>query len=61
MSLPVPPFEGRLLVLLRPCKACGEKLYFVRLASGKQAPYTADGLNHFINCPKAAEFRKAKL
>jgi hypothetical protein len=44
----------------RPCKACGTELFFVRHRNGMRAPYTADGVNHFINCPSAEEFRKQK-
>jgi hypothetical protein len=57
--------EERLLQLLqrvaeetRPCRACGEILYFVRHRSGHTAPYTAQGINHFINCPQATQFRR---
>jgi hypothetical protein len=42
----------------RPCKACGELLWFVRHKNGKQAPYTVDGINHFANCPEAARFKR---
>jgi len=64
----LPPIEERLAKLLslaayetRPCKACGAVLYFVRHhATGKAAPYTADGVNHFIACPAADSFRKKK-
>lgn len=44
---------------IHPCKACQAKLYFVRHANGKLAPYTADGVNHFITCPEAKQFKKA--
>ncbi|MGH9343142.1 MAG: hypothetical protein ACRD3Y_04580 [Bryobacteraceae bacterium] len=46
--------------LIRPCKRCGEMLYFVRAADGAIAPYTAAGLNHFTSCPHADEFHKKK-
>jgi len=39
------------------CRGCGADLYWVRHLNGKLAPYTPDGLNHFINCPQAAMFR----
>jgi len=42
----------------RECKACGATIYFVVHKSGKRAPYTGDALNHFIDCPRAREFRK---
>lgn len=57
--------EARMLRLLkhvavevRPCKLCGATLYFLPLNTGKVAPYTADGENHFANCPHASQFRK---
>jgi hypothetical protein len=60
----IPAIEKRMETLLnliaeeiRPCKACGVQLAFVRHRNGKLGPYTADGVNHFINCPKAGEFR----
>lgn len=46
--------------LIRPCKRCGEVLYFVRAADGAIAPYTAAGLNHFTNCPHANEFHRKR-
>jgi uncharacterized protein with PIN domain len=42
---------------IRPCRACGTPLYFVQHESGRLAPYTAEGLNHFANCPQAERFR----
>lgn len=66
MSLPT--IEQRLLKLLlltaeekRPCRACGVDLYFVRHRTGTKAPYTADGLNHFVNCPQAARFKRGTI
>jgi hypothetical protein len=63
----LPPIEKRLATLLmlvaeevRPCKACGVQLAFVRHHNGRLAPYTIDGVNHFIACPKAEDFRKQK-
>jgi len=59
------PIERRMEMLLRliaseirPCKACGEVLAFVKHRNGKVAPYTMDGTNHFVNCPNADTFRK---
>jgi uncharacterized protein with PIN domain len=62
----IPSIEDRMADLLnlaatytRNCKACGVKLYFVaHPRNGKVAPYTVDGLNHFLTCPKAREFRR---
>jgi hypothetical protein len=63
----LPTLEERMERLLklaayevRPCKACGQTLYFVKHNTGKAAPYTADGLNHFIACESADSFRKKK-
>lgn len=66
MSLP--PIEKRMSMLLmliaegvRPCKACGLQLCFVRhRGTNKLAPYEIDGTNHFITCPKAEDFRRQK-
>jgi hypothetical protein len=66
-ALELPSIEKRLATLLnliaeeiRPCRACGVQLSFVRHRTGKLAPYTLDGVNHFINCPKGGQFRKRK-
>ncbi len=58
--------EVRLLLLLkavaweqRPCKFCSRPLFFVRLEKiGKTIPYTAEGLNHFEDCPHFAKARQ---
>ena len=37
---------------VRRCRFCGRMLYFVHItATGKTVPYTAEGLNHFVDCP----------
>jgi hypothetical protein len=61
----LPTLEERIRRLLelaaeetRCCKACGALLFFVRHNNGKRAPYTVDGLNHFINCPAAQQFKR---
>ena len=68
MSTNLPPLEDRLRRLLeltaedsRSCKACGALLFFVRHRNGKTAPYTVDGLNHFLNCPQADQFRRGAV
>ena len=60
-----PTIEKRMASLLqnvaeeiRPCKACGVQLAFVRHRNSKLAPYTLDGVNHFATCPKADQFRR---
>ena len=50
----------RIACEIRPCKACGTMLYFVVHSNGKVAPYTADAMNHFANCPEAAQFHRTK-
>ena len=42
------------------CKGCGRTIWFVRLKSGKLAPYTVDGINHFADCPAAAQFKRKR-
>ena len=42
------------------CKGCGRDIYWVMHNNARKAPYTADGLNHFANCPKADDFRRPK-
>ena len=61
----LPPIEQRMETLLRlvaeelrPCGACGVELAMVRHRNGKLAPYTMAGVNHFIDCEKAAQFRR---
>lgn len=48
-------------VEVRPCRACGVMLAFVvHRDTGKTAPYTLDGINHFTNCPEADRFKRRK-
>ena len=64
----LPPIEDRMKSLLglvaretRPCTRCGAMIYIVHhVKTDRLAPYTSDGINHFLNCPNAAEFRKGK-
>lgn len=63
----VPTIEQRMANLLaliateiRDCRACGRKLYFVRHSNGKLAPYTIEGVNHFIDCANAAQFKRGR-
>lgn len=39
------------------CRGCGQAIWWVTHINGKPTMYTLDGLNHFINCPKASIFR----
>ena len=42
------------------CKGCGKKIWWVMTKNNRAAPYTETALNHFADCPKAAEFRAKK-
>jgi hypothetical protein len=42
------------------CRACGRLIWWGVTKAGKRAPYTADALNHFADCPGADQFRKKK-
>lgn len=48
----------------RPCAKCKTPLYFIRHRPrkpgerGALTPYTADGTNHFENCPHAEHFKR---
>ena len=40
------------------CEGCGSQVFWVRHRNGRITPYTPQGLNHFINCPQAARFKR---
>lgn len=42
------------------CNGCGTRIYWVVHRNGKKVPYTPQGFNHFINCPRAKKFRNPK-
>jgi hypothetical protein len=44
----------------RPCRSCGAMITWVATRHGRLAPYTAEGLNHFADCPDAQWFRRQK-
>jgi hypothetical protein len=51
-----------LMVAGRPgvCRACGRDIFWLEMTkSGKFAPYTKEGVNHFADCEHADEFRKS--
>ena len=67
MTPALPTIEQRMEFLLRliaeeirPCRACGAELAMVRHRNGKLAPYTMRGLNHFLDCPNAKQFKTGK-
>ena len=39
------------------CRGCGAEIYWIKTRAGKRAPYTREGINHFADCPEAAQFR----
>lgn len=39
------------------CKGCFKPIYWMVHNNGKKVPYTPEGLNHFADCPAAAQFR----
>jgi len=39
------------------CRGCGADIWWVVHKSGKKAPYTAEALNHFADCPQANNFK----
>lgn len=41
-----------------PCRGCKQNVYWTKHANGKNAPYDPTGINHFITCPKAKEFKR---
>ena len=51
-----------LVIVGRPsrCKGCDAAIYWVTTRRDSLLPYTAEGLPHFADCPKANEFRKKK-
>lgn len=44
----------------RTCKGCGRQIWWVRSKAGKTMPITDEALNHFVDCPQAAQFKKPK-
>lgn len=40
------------------CKGCSQLIYWIRHANGAKAPYDANGCNHFITCPRRADFKR---
>jgi len=42
------------------CKGCDTAIYWVTTRRDAMVPYTAEGLSHFADCPKATQFRKRK-
>lgn len=38
--------------VIRQCRFCPTLIYFARSNVGSTIPYTAEGVNHYTNCPK---------
>lgn len=54
---------GRLLTAVGDkgqCRGCGAEIWWLVHRNGKKVPYTAAGLNHFIDCPNAKDFKRPK-
>lgn len=41
------------------CRGCSTQIFWVRHKNGRLVPYTAVGLNHFVDCPAADRFRRS--
>lgn len=56
---PLLPLLQKAATEVRPCTRCGAQLAFLDTPNGKRAPIDfATGLNHFVNCPNAEQFRQ---
>ncbi len=42
------------------CSGCNGVVIWVTHRNGTHVPYTTEGLNHFLNCPEAEQFKKGK-
>lgn len=43
------------------CKGCGAPIYWVKhVGKVEPVPYSHGGINHFITCPNADQFRKRR-
>ena len=40
------------------CRGCGAEIYWIEHRNRKRAPYTVHGINHFIDCPQSAKFKR---
>lgn len=60
----LPSLPDRITALLKAigvpgrCKGCAEPILWVKHLNGSTVPYTYDGVNHFVDCPNAANFKK---
>lgn len=43
----------------RPCKRCGRTIWMIAVSTGKQMPFSDNGVSHFADCPNASEFRRS--
>ena len=42
------------------CKSCGQTIWWLKMKSGKQNPFTVDGVSHFSDCKQANQHRRKK-
>lgn len=42
------------------CSGCNGIIVWIKHRNGTHVPYTTEGLNHFINCPKSHLFGRDK-
>lgn len=40
------------------CRGCEASVFWVRHLNGANTPYDPSGLNHFVSCPKSADFKR---
>lgn len=40
------------------CSGCHREIFWIAHRNGRVTPYTAQGLNHFIDCPAGDRFKK---
>ena len=45
---------------IKECRACSAPIVWMKTKNGNQMPVTMELKPHFYDCPKAAQFRKAK-
>lgn len=42
------------------CRGCRKDIYWITHSNGRHVPYDPLGLNHFISCSEAAQFKTAR-
>jgi hypothetical protein len=41
------------------CSGCHAHILWIKTAAGKNMPINPDGTPHWVNCPKAKDFKRA--